>query len=233
MANSTSQVTRTTSGTVSKVTSRKVVFASLAAGIFWVSSCSSSTSTTDGAETATDVTTVDNESPNDIEVDESLLSTEIRLPLDLFTAGPGGEVVKPTQEELQASVNEEGFDIDVTINSDDTVTYRMSRAEYSRFKKRLKEGLDEGIQDAINSESAVFKSVTYSEDFREFKVVVNRSEYENSFSSFGFGFGILISASFYQAFTGVDEGDRYVVISYVDEQTNEVFDTYDSREIEE
>jgi hypothetical protein len=209
------------------------VFTSLTVGIFWISSCSSSSSTADGAENVTDTTVVDGDSSGDIEVDEGLLSTEVRLPLDLFTAESEGAVATPTEEELQAAVNEDGFDIDVTINSDNTVTYRMSRAEYGRFKERLKEGLDEGIQDAIDSESTVFKSVTYSDDLREFKVVVNRSEYENSLSAFGFGFGVLISATFYQAFMGVEEGDRYVVISYLDEQTNEVFDTYDSREIEE
>jgi len=208
------------------------VFASLTAGIFWITGCSSSSSTTGGAESVTDTTVVDDDSSGDIEVDEGLLSTEVRLPLDLFTAGSEGEVATPTEEELQAAVNEDGFDIDVTINSDNTVTYRMSRAEYGRFKERLKEGLDEGIQDAISAEPTVFKSVTYSDDLREFKVVVNRTEFENSFSSFGFGFGILISATFYQAFIGMDENDRYVVISYLDEQTNEVINTYDSRKIE-
>jgi hypothetical protein len=59
---------------------------------------------------------------------------------------------------------------------------------------------------------------------------VNRAEFENSFSFFAFS--ILISAGFYQAFTGIGENDRYVVIEYIDEQTNAVFDTYDSREDE-
>ena len=232
MTNSTSQATKTKSVTVPKVKSRRALLASLTVGIFWISGCSSSSSTTDGTESVTNTTVVDDDSSGDIEVDEGLLSTEVRLPLDLFTAGSEGEVATPTEEELQTAVNEDGFDIDVTINNDNTVTYRMSRAEYGRFKKRLKEGLDEGIEDAINSESTVFKSVTYSDDLREFKVVVNRTEFENSLSAFGFGFGILISATFYQAFMGVEESDRYVVISYLDEQTNEVFDTYDSREVE-
>ena len=170
--------------------------------MFWVSSCGSSSTKTDDATTATDVTNVDSESSDEIKVDENLLSTEIRLPLDLFTAGPEGDVATPTEEELQASLDEGGYDIDVTINSDNTVTYRMSRAEYGRFKESLKEDLDEGIQESINSEANIYKSVTYSDDLREVKVVVNRSEYENSFSFFGFG--ILLSASFYQAFMGLD-----------------------------
>jgi len=208
----------------------KTVIVSLALGMFWVSSCGSSSTKTDDATTATDVTNVDSESSDEIKVDENLLSTEIRLPLDLFTAGQEGDVATPTEEELQASLDEGGYDIDVTINSDNTVTYRMSRAEYGRFKESLKEGVDETIQESINSEASIYKSVTYSDDLREFKVVVNRSEYENSFSFFGFG--ILLSASFYQAFMGLDESDRYVIIRYIDEKTNEEFDISDSREDE-
>jgi hypothetical protein len=44
-----------------------------------------------------------------------------------------------------------------------------------------------------------------------------------------FGLSLLFSAGFYQAFTGVQEGDGFVLINYIDEKTGEVFDTYDSR----
>lgn len=174
-------------------------------------------------------TTVE-EGSSEIEVDEGLLSTEIRLPLDLFTAGTEGNVAPPTEEELRASFEEDGYDIDVTINDDNTVTYRMSRGEYDRFKKDLKKGVDDSIQEAINNEATIYKAVTYSDDLREFKVTVNRAQLENSFSFFAFS--ILISASLYQAFIGIGENDRYVIIDYIDERTNAVFDTYDSREDE-
>lgn len=198
------------------------------------SSCGSNSSQTSGADSGaktTDAATASNDDQtNNIEVDEGLLSTEIRLPLDLFTAGTEGNVTPPTEAELQASLDAEGYDIDVTINSDNTVTYRMSRREYDRFKKDLKEGVDKSIQEAINNESNIYKSITYSDDLRQFKVTVNRTELENSFSFFAFS--IVISAGFYQAFTGVSENDRYVIIDYVDERTNAIFDTYDSREDE-
>jgi len=198
------------------------------------SSCGSNSSQTSGADsgakTTDDATASNDDQTNNIEVDEGLLSTEIRLPLDLFTAGTEGNVTPPTEAELQASLDAEGYDIDVTINSDNTVTYRMSRREYDRFKKDLKEGVDKSIQEAMNNESNIYKSITYSDDLRQFKVTVNRTELENSFSFFAFS--IVISAGFYQAFTGVSENDRYVIIDYVDERTNAIFDTYDSREDE-
>jgi len=198
------------------------------------SSCGSNSSQTSGADsgakTTDDATASNDDQTNNIEVDEGLLSTEIRLPLDLFTAGTEGNVTPPTEAELQASLDAEGYDIDATINSDNTVTYRMSRREYDRFKKDLKEGVDKSIQEAINNESNIYKSITYSDDLRQFKVTVNRTELENSFSFFAFS--IVISAGFYQAFTGVSENDRYVIIDYVDERTNAIFDTYDSREDE-
>ena len=198
------------------------------------SSCGSNSSQTSGADsgakTTDDATASNDDQTNNIEVDEGLLSTEIRLPLDLFTAGTEGNVTPPTEAELQASLDAEGYDIDATINSDNTVTYRMSRREYDRFKKDLKEGVDKSIQEAMNNESNIYKSITYSDDLRQFKVTVNRTELENSFSFFAFS--IVISAGFYHAFTGVSENDRYVIIDYVDERTNAIFDTYDSREDE-
>lgn len=208
----------------------KTVIASLVLGILWVSSCSSSSTNSNANTTTTDVANDDSESSDEIEVDEGLLTTEIRIPLCLFADGTDCDVVKITEEELQASANADGFDIDVTLNSDNTATYRMSRGEYDRYMKKLKSGVDEAIQETINTESNIYKSVTYDDDLREFKAVVNRSEYENSFSMFNFG--ILIFAGLYQTFAGQNESDRYVIIRYVDEQTNEEFDTYDSREDE-
>ena len=214
-------------------TSRKLI-APFLVGILVASGCGSNSLQTDGANSGVDSADVEtassNEESGDITVDEGLLSTEIRLPLDLFTSGTEGEINTPTESELQASVDADGYDIDVTVNSDNTVTYRMSRREYDRFKNSLKQGVDESIQEAINSEANVYKSVTYSDDLREFKVIVNRVEYENSFSFFAFS--ILITASFYQALSGVENSDRFVVIKYIDDKTNEVFDTYDSREEE-
>jgi hypothetical protein len=214
-------------------TARKLI-AALLVGVFVASGCGSNSLQTDGADSGVDPADASTDSSEkksgDIEVDEGLLSTEIRLPLDLFTSGTEGEVTTPTESELQASVDADGYDIDVKVNSDNTVTYRMSRREYDRFKNNLKQSVDESIQEAINNESNVYKSVTYSDDLREFKVLVDRAEYENSFSFFSFS--ILITASFYQAFSGVESSDRFVVINYIDENTNEIFDTYDSREEE-
>ena len=209
----------------------KTVIPSLVLGILWVSSCGSSSTKTDDTTTTTDVANDDSESSDEIEVDEGLLTTEIRIPLCLFADGTDcDDILKITEEELQADIDADGFDIDVTLNSDNTVSYRMSRGEYDRYMKKLKSGVDEAIQETINTESNIYKSVTYSDDLREFKAIVNRSEYENSFSMFGFG--ILIFAGFYQAFAGQDESDRYVIIRYIDEQTKKEFDTYDSREDE-
>lgn len=167
------------------------------------------------------------ENSGEIAVDEGLLSTEVRLPRDLFTMGSENPDELPTQEELQASIDEEGRDIEVSINDDGTVSYRMSRNEFNKFKDDLKASVDETIQTSINEESNIYKSVTYTDDLKEFEVVVDRKTYENSMSFLGFG--LLLSSGFYQAFTGVDESDVFIIINYKDEKTGEVFDTYDSR----
>ena len=167
----------------------------------------------------------------DIEVDEGLLSTEVRLPMSLFMFGKDESAKPPTQEELQTAVDKEGRGIEVTVNDDQTVTYRMSRGEYDRFKDELKKSMDTSIQETINKEANIYKSVTYSDDMSEFEIVVDRKALEDSWSFAGFGF--LITAGFYQAFLGVDESERFVILNYVDEKTGEVFDTVDSRTLDE
>jgi hypothetical protein len=167
------------------------------------------------------------ESIGEIAVDEGLLSTEVRLPRDLFTMGSENPDEFPTQEELQALVDKEGHDIEVSINDDGTVSYRMSRNEFNEFIDDMKTEIDETIQESINKESKIYKSVTYTDDLKEFEVVVNRKAMESSLSFLGFQ--LLVSGGFYQAFTGVDEKDAFVIINYVDEKTGKVFETYDSR----
>jgi hypothetical protein len=167
------------------------------------------------------------EDSGEIAVDEGLLSTEVRLPRDLFTMGSENPDEFPTQEELEASIDEEGRDIEVSINDDGTVSYRMTRNEFNKFKDDLRASVDETIQTSINEESNIYKSVTYTDDLKEFEVVVDRKAMESSFSFLGFG--LLLSSGFYQAFTGVDESDVFIIINYKDEKTGEVFDTYDSR----
>jgi len=209
----------------------RTFIASLILGIFCVASCSTSSTYSNANTTAADVDNEVSRPSDEVEVDEGLLTTEIRIPLCLFADGTDcDDILKLTEDELQADIDADGFDIDVTLNGDNTATYRMSRGEYDRFMKKLRGDVDKAIQEAINTESNIYKSVTYDDDLREFTAVVNRSEYENSFSMFNFG--ILILAGLYQTFAGQNESDRYVFIRYVDEQTNKEFDTYDSREDE-
>lgn len=166
-----------------------------------------------------------------IEVDEGLLSVDVRLPRDLFLAGLEEGEEFPTQEELQKAVDDEGLDAEVAINDDGSVTYTMSRAEYENYKRELKVSIDEQIQKAINEEANIYRTISYEDDLTAFDVVVNRKALESSFSFLGLS--LLVQGSFYQAFTGVEEADIFVVINYIDEKSGEVFDTYDSRDLEE
>jgi hypothetical protein len=105
------------------------------------------------------------------------------------------------------------------------------KAGSDRFKDELKKSMDTSIQETINKEANIYKSVTYSDDMSEFEIVVDRKALEDSWSFAGFGF--LVTAGFYQAFLGVDESERFVILNYVDEKTGEVFDTVDSRTLDE
>jgi hypothetical protein len=191
-----------------------------------------------GSEEATQTDSLTN-SPDDIDstdggsgeiqVDRGLLSVELTIPADFLNSGSNES---QSEEELEASAREDGYDIDITLNADGSATYRMSRGDYGRLLDDTRASVDESIQEVLDSEPGVFESVTYSDDLREFDVVVDRQAFENSFAAMGIGFTLLFSGLFYQAFAGTSPEESYVIINTIDGSTGEVFETYDSREDE-
>lgn len=166
-----------------------------------------------------------NEESGDIEVDTGLLSVEVTLPADFISMG---SEAPPTAEELKAAIAEDGSNMEVRLNDNGSATYRMSRGEYNRILDETRASVDESVQEIIDEEPNIYKSVTYSNDLNEFDVVVDRQAYESSMSFLALT--LLFQGAFYQAFAGIPEAERYVIIRTADESTGEVFDTYDSRE---
>jgi len=173
---------------------------------------------------ASEPTSVDS---GDIEVDRGLLSVEVTLPADFISVG---SETPPTEEELKEAIAEDGSNMEVTLNDDGSATYRMSRGEYNRILDDLRASVDESVQEVIDEEPNIYESVTYSNDLKEFDVVVDREAYESSMSFLSLT--LLFQGAFYQAFAGVPENERFVIIRTTDAATGEVFDTYDSREEE-
>lgn len=167
----------------------------------------------------------DTDEPAAIEVDEGIFSAEVRLPLDLY-----GEDASNTMsaDEIKQQMSAEGYDVEVDIE-DQAVVLKMSRTTYEVMKSEMRSGVDELISESLADEGEIYKSVEYSEDMREFTVGVDGSVFGQSISFFGFG--LMIAASFYQPFAGVSTEDRYVKITYIDQSSGEVLDTYDTRDL--
>jgi hypothetical protein len=153
-------------------------------------------------------------------VDQGLLSTTVTLPAD-FVQGQ-------TEEELNAAAKAEGWDTEITVNSDGSATYSLSRGEYNKVMDDLRQSIEESIQTSIDEEPKVYKSITFSDDFRTFDATVNRKALESSMSFLALG--LTFSSYIYQSFDGVDADERFMTLNYIDESTGEVFDTYDSRD---
>ena len=168
---------------------------------------------------------LDSEEVSAIEVDEGIFSTEVRLPLNLFGDDPSTMM---SADDLQQEMSADGYDIEVELEGDVAVL-KMSSATYELMKTEMKNDVDELIAELLADEGAVYKSVDYSDDMREFTVEVDGVTFGQSVSFFGFS--LLIVAGFYQPFAGVEADDRYVMINYIDSVSGEVLQTFDSRDL--
>lgn len=151
-----------------------------------------------------------------IEVDKGLLSTELTLPASMFEGR--------SFEEISAEAKEKGVE-EVKQNEDGSITYKMSRSAYNEMLKEAEAGLLEAVEDLKSGED--FKSirdVTHNKTFNEFTLVVEKSQFENSFDGFAV-FAVGISAMYYQLIAGVSPEENKVTIHLKDQGSGEVFNT--------
>jgi len=167
------------------------------------------------------------EGSGELEVNKGLLSVEVTLPAELISLG---EDTPPTEEDLKEAIAEEGSDVEVTLNDDGSATYRMSRGEYNRVLEDIRNSTGEYIQEVIDESPGVFESVTFSDDIRDFEMVVDRQAFESNMGVQFVYIGLAFQGIFYQAFADIPVGDQYVVVRTIDSSTGEEFYTYDSRE---
>ena len=192
------------------------IVTSLTALSVLLAACGSSPDTT--ASTPNDATGEINDSEidslGDINVDRGLLTVEITIPADLAS----------DTDDLLTDFSEMGIGLsDLTVNSDGSVTYRISRGDHRRLMAELRQDLREAFDDAVDEYDSV-RSITSNNDFTRFEIVVDRPGFENSFDGFVV-IAIMISASFYAIFDGIDTDDMRFEMNFVDESTGEVFET--------
>lgn len=61
-------------------------------------------------------------------------------------------------------------DVEITLNDDGSVTYRMPKSKHEELMIQVRETIDGSLVDMTTSDSAVFSSVTHNSDYTEFTV---------------------------------------------------------------
>lgn len=150
-----------------------------------------------------------------ISVEEKIFDVEVTLPASFFE--------DMSAEEIQAKAVESGYKADVA--ADGTVTYTIPKPVHQKLMVDMATNLDESIAETLSSEGSI-QDIVHDAKFANFKMTVDRASFENSMSAAFVPFSLGIGAMFYQAFDGVAQTDRRVVVAYIDGATGEEFNTY-------
>lgn len=150
-----------------------------------------------------------------IAVEENLLNVEITLPASFFNG--------MTSEQIQAKAEESGYTAEVS--PDGVVTYTIPKNVHQELMAGMETGIDDSIAETLTTEASV-ESITHDANFTNFRMTVDRAAFEGSLSAAFVALGLGLQAMFYQAFDGVADSDRRVVVTYIDGITGEEFGTY-------
>lgn len=164
-------------------------------------------------EDSPEESSADLESVGEIEVEKNIFDVSITLPPDL--AGVS------SQEEVDAAVSAGGYSSGI-LNSDGSVTYQIPSDVHEELMRDMRSAVQETADKFVADEPQIYKSISFDRSVETFEVVVNRAEYENSFSFVGLG--LTFAAGIYHVFSGDEDID--LKIQFIDEATGSVFDEY-------
>ncbi len=152
-----------------------------------------------------------------IAVDENLFTVDVTMPAACFEDA--------TDESLQKNVEENGYKSG-KLNEDGSVTYTVSKAQYSDLLDNMKAMIDETIDEMVSGESKVesFTEITYNEDINEFYVYVDKALY-TSWDSLN-ALSLYVVGAYYQILAGND--DKTIIVDFIDKDTGEVIESGDS-----
>lgn len=186
------------------------------------------TSTNDDAETddAENESSEDTETDmdeldalGDIEVDKGIFDVELTLPADYI-----GE---QTQEDLDKIAEEHGYQ-SITLNSDGSATYKMTKSQHKALMEEYRTTIKDGMNDMIGSEDYPnITKVEANDNFTEFTVTTKSTELDLNeslcpivFYAYGEMYSILS-----------DETVENISITFVNEDTGEVISTANSKDM--
>ena len=167
------------------------------------------------AETGTsDEPSADLEAVGGIEVEKNIFDVSITLPPDLAGVSSQGEV--------DSAVSDGGYSSG-SLNADGSVTYQIPSDVHAELMAEMRIAVEETADQVVADEPQIYKSITFDDSVEIVEVVVNRAEYENSFSFVAFT--LYLAVGFYHVFSGVE--DIQPKVRFIDEATGAVFDEYD------
>lgn len=134
-----------------------------------------------------------------------------------------------SKEEIVDNAKQE--DIDVSINEkDDTVTYIMTPEKQQEMLLGFKTNFEENLKTVTdNGDIPGLISVSYNDDMSAFTVVVNRETFQAEQGEDKLGF-FYSAGSTYQVYAGHPEEKIDVLVTLVDQATDEEFETLSMRE---
>jgi hypothetical protein len=151
-----------------------------------------------------------------ISVDKNLFSVDVTIPASFY------EDQKLSQAELDADAAKQGYG-KAKLNSDGSVSFRMSKAQHKAALAEMKKSMDDYIQDSVNESPKIFKKISYNSNMTEFNISVDKANFEDDFAAGFIGLGIAFQASFYQMFNGTQTPKTELKL--IDATTGKVFDT--------
>ncbi|WP_040716756.1 hypothetical protein [Paenibacillus daejeonensis] len=139
---------------------------------------------------------------------------QITLPAGMFE---GQDIDQVIAEAKQEGVKE------AVKNDDGSVTYTMSKANHDEMLKELGNGIADYADELLSDGSfPSVKDVSYSKDYSEFTLTVDKAAYESSMDGF-VTMGMGIQGMMYQMMQGISTEDQKVTIHVKDEASGEVF----------
>lgn len=145
-----------------------------------------------------------------IEVDQNLLTVEITVPADI-----AGEEI--TQEQCDQIREENGYK-SVTLNSDGSVTYVMTKLQHEKMMDNLRATIDQALDEMVASEDYPnVVAIDVNKDYTKFTITTTSTEMTmmDSISILGF----YLYGGMYNSYNGTPVDDVETI--WINEETGE------------
>ncbi len=173
------------------------------------------------SEAENDNTLSELEAIGNVEVDKGLFDVTLTIPKDF--------VGETTQEELDDMAKEKGYQ-SITLNSDGSATYVMTKAQHKELVDGVTQSLNESLAEMVGSEE--YPNITAAEandDFTVFTITTKNTE-----TDLAEAMSVLVLYT-YGGMYGIFSGEKAdnIHVDFVNDASGNVIDSYDSKNMGE